>query len=283
MDMTGFQVRVIVIDNDHRASAGVVVDRYRVTKTPFSIFYDVEPIQGISYARNRALRHIDADYAAFLDDDETVSSGWLQSMMHALHHYGADVVFGPVIGLLPEGAPKWSSKHPSFKRPRHSSGAILATGATGNVLFRVFAIGQPRQQFNSAYALTGGEDTDYFSLLHRSGVRMIWCDEGEVFESISEERLNIKWICRRGYRGGQQFYKRVVQSYSAPNKFLWFSIKIAQTITASLFLPIIAIVSFSQAVIILTRISASMGQLSMSIGMSCYQEYRPDRYRTGSE
>jgi succinoglycan biosynthesis protein ExoM len=283
MDMAGFQVRLIIIDNDHTGSAEKTVEKYKLAKMPFIIIYDIEPIQGISYVRNRALQYIEAHYAAFLDDDETVSAGWLQSIWDALQNYKADVVFGPVIGQLPKNAPKWALKHPSFNRPRHITGTIMNLGGTGNVFFQTSVLGQPFQQFNPVYALTGGEDSDYFNRLYRSGAKMIWCDESEVFESVPAERVNIKWVCRRGYRSGQQFYQQVVQFYTVPKKFLWCLIKIVQIIVASLLLPIVILVSSSQSVVILTRIISSIGQLTIAIGINPYEEYSADLYRSESK
>ena len=122
-------VRLIVIDNDPEGSGRGVVNKFRECHL-VDVIYDIEANRGIARARNRALLHACADFIAFLDDDELVSSGWLKNMWIALHRFNADAVFGPVVRRLPANAPLWAVGHPSFTRPRRLTGSA-ATFSSG--------------------------------------------------------------------------------------------------------------------------------------------------------
>ncbi|TIP77682.1 MAG: glycosyltransferase, partial [Mesorhizobium sp.] len=73
---SGFDIRVIVADNDDGPTAELLVTTLAETlKLPIS--YRHCPARNISIARNACLDASTADFVAFLDDDETASSRWL--------------------------------------------------------------------------------------------------------------------------------------------------------------------------------------------------------------
>jgi succinoglycan biosynthesis protein ExoM len=278
MSIDQMSLRIIVIDNDKSGSAKTSVEKLR-DLTKLDIQYEIEPIQGISYARNRALGKITAPYAAFLDDDEFVKPDWLLKMRGALEEFDADVVFGPVQGILADNAPIWAKSHPSFLRVSRITGTALEYGASNNVLFRSDALGNPPLQFDTVYAHTGGEDSDFFRRLNLSGMHLIWCDEAEVFEHVPRERATIKWVCRRSFRSGQTFYRIFASQYSILAKLIWFSKKILVIIFGLFALPFIAVVSFPKCVQWLCKVCAAAGYLSTLFGNRfTYQEYNARHY-----
>lgn len=274
---SGITARIIVVDNDREGSARHVVEQFSKS-APFEVFYDVEPEQGISFARNRTLRHVRADYFAFIDDDETVPADWLQIMFKALLRYDADVVFGPVVRILPPDAPKWAKNHPCFLRTNRATGSVMKHGATGNVLVRTKALGTPRQEFDVAYALTGGEDTEYFYRLYLAGKKLVWCDEAAVKEHVPANRVTMRWVCRRAFRGGQCFYRTFVRRYSAGRKCIWLITKPLQLVGGVLALPLVRVFSLEMYARLALRVCSALGQLIGVLGESVYfKEYSPTR------
>jgi len=268
-----FGLRVVVVDNDSRKSALKVVDEFK-KKTRFEVVYDIEQVQGISYARNRALRHVHAELFAFLDDDETVTENWLTALYNTLVRYDADAVFGPVVSIIPGNAPDWAKEHPSFKRSRKPTGVKLAFGATNNVLIRTAALGEPLQTFNPAYATTGGGDTDFFYRLHLAGKKLVWCNEAVVREYISPDRLTTRWVYRRALRGGQVFSRIFVRRYSLARKIFWTLTKPMQLIAGLLALPVIRVFSYPLYVRLCCRVYAAAGQITGLCGsLFQYNEY----------
>jgi succinoglycan biosynthesis protein ExoM len=54
--LEGIQMKIIVVDNDRGQSARDIVESFS-REAGGEVVYDVEPTQGISYSRNRALDH----------------------------------------------------------------------------------------------------------------------------------------------------------------------------------------------------------------------------------
>jgi GT2 family glycosyltransferase len=88
---TGFQI--LVVDNapsDDRA-------RQIVAALP-DVRYVRAPVEGLDFARNRALEEAHTEFVAFFDDDVTVDAGWLDGFVEALAaNADAAAVTGPVL------------------------------------------------------------------------------------------------------------------------------------------------------------------------------------------
>ena len=276
---TNHGLRVIVADNDAEQSAKEVIESRR-SDFPFEILYLTVEARGISYARNSILDSIESDYIGFLDDDETVGPDWLKDMLGAIGTDNADVVFGPVKGILPEDAPVWARDHPSFRRPSKPSGTGVSFGATNNALFKSKIVVQDQMRFSSAYALTGGEDTEFFSRVHDQGYKMVWCADAKAEENIPIERLRIRWVLLRGFRGGQSYF-RVFQANRPIHKQATFVLRaMVLSLTTIPIIPVLIPFSTPLAVRMTTRIFGWFGQISAFVFPSWnYQEYASQSYR----
>ena len=92
---------VVVADNDPDGSAASLIERLR-SEAPVPLTYAHAPIPGVATARNVGLAATDAALIAFLDDDEAASTGWLAALLSAQAKTGADVLFGPIRGRVPQ-------------------------------------------------------------------------------------------------------------------------------------------------------------------------------------
>src|SRR5882762_1539701 len=75
---------ILVVDNNSSDETRQVVENFR-RHHPERFHYLFEPQQGISYARNAGIRHAQGEILAFIDDDETAETGWLQNLTANLH------------------------------------------------------------------------------------------------------------------------------------------------------------------------------------------------------
>ena len=195
-------VRVIVVDNDPRGSAASTVDRFAGA---LRIEYAIETRPGIAAARNQGLQLLRPDdaYIAFVDDDEEVEAGWLETLRDAAERLDADVVGGPVLSVFPDAAPAWLRQEGLIQRSRRATGRyddlIAATNNTLLSLAYWRAVGSPR--FDDSFGLTGGSDTDFFTRLRQLGARAAWCDEAPVSEAVPADRARLGWVLRRRIRG----------------------------------------------------------------------------------
>jgi succinoglycan biosynthesis protein ExoM len=275
-DLRGISMRLIVIDNDSGESARAAVEGFQHA-SGLDVMYDVEPQQNIALARNRALSHVSSEYFAFVDDDESVSPTWLQSLLNCMDVEHADFVFGPVWSALPENAPSWASA--CFRKNPRKTGTLLEFGGAGNVLGKRSAIEQPRTRFNPAFGLTGGEDTDFFYRLFLSGRRLVWCNEGWASEPVPEARLTLQWIRRRGFRDGQTYHRIFVAQYSIVRRMIWFVTKIFQLVSGILMAPFMRLLSYPSYVALTVKIAAASGQLSSCFSGENFEEYNVKHYQ----
>ena len=56
--------------------------------------------------------------------------------------------------------------------------------------------------FDPAFALTGGEDREFFTRLKRAGKRFAWADEAVCHEHVPASRASLGWALSRAYRIG---------------------------------------------------------------------------------
>lgn len=215
----GLRFRIVIVDNDAAQTARTAVDSF--ISSPVPIVYEVEPVQGISHARNRCVSLCEGTYAAFIDDDEYADDNWLQCMMNTMESFNAGIVFGPVIPLLPSDVSSWIAVGEFFERPRYTTGASLAESTIGNALIRREVLSSVPGPFDPEFALTGGEDSAFFAAARQKGVSIIWCDTATVYESIPTERTNILWLARRAFRCGQGHARLLLKQHGHFYGFFW--------------------------------------------------------------
>jgi GT2 family glycosyltransferase len=195
-------VRVVVVDNDAAGPSRAACEA-RASAFGLGLRYEVEPRRGITYARNKAVETAgaDVDFIAMLDDDEVPEARWLASLLRVQAKYDADIVTGPVIPYFPEAPSDWVRDGRFFDRPRYETGHTLPHAHTHNVLVRR-AVFERTGRFDDRFALTGGEDLQFFRRAKADGARIVWANDASVEEWIPASRTNLGWLLRRAYRSG---------------------------------------------------------------------------------
>ncbi|MEJ6393537.1 glycosyltransferase [Gymnodinialimonas sp. 2305UL16-5] len=193
---------VIVIDNDDTPSAKGRVEAAAQT-LPHPVRYLHRPGRNISIARNAALDASEADGLAFLDDDTTADPDWLERL-HAMHLANkSEVVLGPVEPIYPDGAPNWMPQSGIHAiKPVWVEGEIR-TGYTCNVLIDRRRKAMADLRFDLSLGRSGGEDTDFFTVIHAQGGHIAYAPDAIVREPVTPGRLAFDWLARRRYRMGQ--------------------------------------------------------------------------------
>jgi succinoglycan biosynthesis protein ExoM len=195
---------ILVVDNDPEGSAAPVVAAM-ASRSAVPIRYVAEPRPGISHARNTGVAHAAGRYLAFLDDDEEADPRWLAHFLAARERFCADAVVGPVYPRFPDEV----GEIDAYRRRVYTRDAKVPTGTAllrwniGNSLFdktRCFVEGEP---FLPALGRTGGEDTVFLRQLTRRGCKLVWCGEAMVWETVPTDRLEVKYLLRRAFRGAQ--------------------------------------------------------------------------------
>jgi len=211
----GATLRIIVADNDTTPSARALVEELRPT-IAFEITYLHCPSSNISIARNACLDNSTGDFLAFIDDDETASADWLVRLLEMAQSSGADAVLGPVRAHYGPLAPGWMRRgdfHSTL--PVWVQGEIR-TGYTCNALLKRNAPSLAGRRFKLALGKSGGEDTDFFTGMHRAGGRIAFAPKAWLHEPVPEGRASLSWLAKRRFRSGQTHGRLLAENARGP-------------------------------------------------------------------
>jgi succinoglycan biosynthesis protein ExoM len=213
-------IEVIVVDNDPSGSARELCDKIK-DNFNWTLKYDIEPIQGVTHARNRTIANVSnqSNFIAIIDDDEVPNPFWLEELLLVREQYQADIVTGPVNPFFEdENVPEWIEKGKFFEPKHFPTGHQLQVAFTNNVLISSKLLFQLDRVFDEAYAIKGAEDTHLFMRLSKTGAKIVWADRAVVTEWIPSHRTNLQWILERGYWGWS--------SYSLFERDIYSSVKL---------------------------------------------------------
>lgn len=197
-------LRIIVADNDFEPSAAGRIEACS-EEIGWPMDYIHAPAGNISVARNACLDAARGDWVAFMDDDEVASPGWLSNALGAARESGADIVFGPALARYPADTPDWIRDNDFHTNRPVRRGDEVETGHTCNVLIRFTGTPVTRARFDTRLGKSGGEDTDFFFRLHRTGMKMTICDDAIVEELVDARRLRLGWLVERRFAEGAHY------------------------------------------------------------------------------
>lgn len=198
----GATIRIIVADNDATPSAKERVDALRAA-VRHEIVYVHCPSANISIARNACLDNATGDFLAFIDDDETASPDWIARLIETAKTAAADAVLGPVKAIYGADAPGWMRRCDFHSTFPVWVGDRIITGYTCNVLLRLAAPSLAGRRFNLALGRSGGEDTEFFTHMHRMGGKIAYAPGAWVEEPVPVKRASFSWLAKRKFRFGQ--------------------------------------------------------------------------------
>ncbi len=208
---------VIVVDNDKSASARQAIMQAAQLYPELAVRYEIEPNQGIAYARNKTVALATGELLAFMDDDEWAVSNWLSDLVESMKKLEVDAVLGPVIPQYPAGTRAWVIKSRFFERPRFATGTFIGSNTcrTGNALVKAYRLkSRQRAPFDERLAQSGGEDHDFFRWLEGQGGKFIWCDTAEVREEVPLVRQTLAYMLERGLRVSTIYWQKINQNRS---------------------------------------------------------------------
>ncbi len=205
LDFDG-NLSVVVVENDARRE-GLAVCHSIAENYRWPLTCVIEELQGISFARNRAVSVAldqQPDFIAMLDDDEWPEPRWLRELLRIQASENADAVGGPVLPAFPPNSLPWSNLADYYGSDQKLSDAEKCVlYATGNFLARAacFRSLMPAP-FDPAFAISGGEDLVFFSRLAVRGYKMNWSAHGIVHEEVATSRMSLTWLRHRQVRRG---------------------------------------------------------------------------------
>ncbi|PZT99124.1 MAG: glycosyltransferase family 2 protein [Brevundimonas sp.] len=220
---------VVVVDNDPDGSAAPLAERLR-SQGPVPLAYVHAPIPGVATARNAGLAATDAPLIAFLDDDEAASPRWLAALLEAQVQTGADVLFGPIRGRVPDDA-GWTTAYLErfFGRqgPLRNGLTDDLHGCGNTLMVRQTALPGPAP-FDVAMNETGGEDDRLFTALMKRGGRFGWAADAWVDEFAPPHRATLAYALTRAFAYGQSPSQMAADRGDWPGVIKWMLVGAAQ-------------------------------------------------------
>ena len=265
---TSAQICVLVADNDALGRAGLTLclsmEDYRWPLTAV-----IAPKRGIAQVRNILLEYAlmtGAQFIAMIDDDEWPQNDWIDQFLKTAQQTGADVLQGSILF----GSGRAADGHGDISRP---SGAVAMLQGAGNLLIRRGVLEEMTVPwFDPQFALSGGEDQDFFTRLKRAGKRFAWCDEARAHGEIHDTRASLGWLLRRSYSVGNSDMRVLLKYRLTPLQFTLEVLKILASLLLSPLAAVILAVSPNHRAIALQKLFRAAGKLSAMAGRR-YNEY----------
>ena len=267
---TDADICVLVADNDAQAHQGFDLCTRLAASYRWPLKAVIEEARGIAQVRNclvaEALKS-DAQFIAMIDDDEWPNENWIEELLRAQRAVRADAIQGSVL-FTDTGS--GSKPVPDI---RHASGLVEMLEGAGNLLVRreVFeTIDAP--WFDPAFALTGGEDFDFFMRLKKAGCRFAWADQAQARGDTPALRNELTWMMRRAYSNGNSDMRVILKYEPGLAAIARESSKILGALLLSLPLALILSLSPNHRREPLTRLCRAAGKLTAIAGRR-YNEY----------
>jgi len=207
---------ILIIDNNSSDQTKCVVEDY-YEYLPIRYIFEVE--QGLSNARNRAIKEFRNDVLMFIDDDVTVCSQTIVAMREGLKRYPQHGFFGGQIAVGWQGEP--ASWYHDDSLPlingllvQYNLGAsdlvytqdmLLPYGANFTVRRDLIeAVGEFDVTLGVKGAEIGrGEESDYFDRALKLGFSGVYLADAIAEHRYQTDRLNLAYLIRYGKEKGR--------------------------------------------------------------------------------
>lgn len=253
---------IVVIDNDPTGSAAGVATEL-AAESPCPLIYHHEPRPGVATARNAGLGRTSAPLIAFLDDDEAAEPHWLARLIGAQATLGADVVFGPIHGRVPDET-GWTTPYLErfFGREGPADSRLIdnAYGCGNSLMVRATAL-PGAAPFDPAADRTGGEDDALFQALALRGGRFGWAADARVDEFAPPHRATLRYALARAFAYGQSPSQLAMKDRKPLQVVRWMLIGAGQAVVWGLAALALTVVNSPQRAGMLDRAARGLGKV----------------------
>jgi glycosyltransferase involved in cell wall biosynthesis len=217
------EFEILVVDN-----APTDTSTRDLVEAQRAVTYAVEPLAGLDFARNTAVRRATGDYIAFMDDDVLADPAWFEGLGRALaKNPDAGAVTGPVMPMelasraqvLFEDRGGFSHGFGTVRHTQHDRAAVThpcnagTFGAGCNMVFSrqlLLRIGLFDEALDTGRPLPGGGDLDIFYRVLRADKPLIYEGSMAVYH---RHRRDYEGLRRQMWTWGLGFMAFVAKTW----------------------------------------------------------------------
>jgi glucosyl-dolichyl phosphate glucuronosyltransferase len=261
---------ILVVDNNSTDGTRRVVEGFQ-RRYPDRFHYFLEKQQGISHARNSGIREARGEILAFIDDDETAASDWLQNLTANLHHGEWSGAGGRIL-------PRWNCPRPMWLSDQSAltmaplamfdlgtkEGPLTETPFGANMAFRkeVFSVcgGFRTDLGRVGKGMLSGEDSEFGRRVIAAGKRLRYEPSAVTYHPVEEYRLHKRYFLQWWFNKGRSDV-REFGTHAKSLHFFGIPLRVIRGLVAETARWLIA-VKPSQRFMCKLRVWASAGQIS---------------------
>ena len=207
------QAEIIVVDNHSKDDTASAIRRFIETHgADMDIRYLLEPVQGLSAARNTGILASRSPLIAFLDDDAIPCRTWITTIVSTFEQKPEVMAMGGKIAPIFESRrPDWlikpfelpytivdlGNRIREYPKRLHPCGANMAMR---KIVFDISLF--PLELGRKGDSLLSGEETWLFGQIQQEGHSILYHPEMAVDHFVPANRLTEDWIMKRYYSQG---------------------------------------------------------------------------------
>lgn len=231
------KIEVLIIDNNS-------TDHTKDVFNSFSDFcelkYFLEPVQGLSAARNRGIAEARFDLLVFLDDDIELKSNYFSVLKELFDNPSVTIAGGKVLPFE-VSIPSWLPNKYFYLASIFDKGdeRIIVNDVMGANYAMRKKVANEVGLYNTnlgrkGNSLMGGEENDYFNRARYHGFNVTYEPRLVVYHKI-QNKLNHKYIIDYSYLNGKS--EKYIDRKSKKAKYFFKSVKCAIMIFAYYMIP----------------------------------------------
>jgi glycosyltransferase involved in cell wall biosynthesis len=202
---------ILVVDNNSSDETKGVVEKYQALWGQ-RLRHIFEGTQGLSHARNRALKEAAGDIVSYIDDDVKVDPGWLSAVATAFEEYSAAVVGGKSYLIYPSQRPAWLPEEYESLLSKLDYGDQVIVGLDKDLFGLNFSVrkeltvqlgGFDTSLGRCRHSLGSGEESDLLKRIRETGGLAVYEPRAIVGHVVSSERVTVRWFVKRLFAAGR--------------------------------------------------------------------------------
>jgi GT2 family glycosyltransferase len=215
---------VLVVDNNSTDGTAELCRSFQARFPHFK--YVREQQQGLSYARNRAVKEAAADWVLYLDDDAKAQEDMVEVALRTLSERPDSYFFGGV--YLPWyhfGRPVWFKDHYASNKMKYTSNTVLPSGefVSGGIMAIHKSVFEQVGDFRTDIGMAGGkiaygEESDLQIRARKAGFRILYVPDLVIYHVVAAYKLDLDWFFKAAFALGRD--NLIVRGYSRSTGYL---------------------------------------------------------------